>query len=635
MKQFHTRYLNFLSMSRSLAPLALGLLAILLNSLLAYSAYAAPVSTAKNLKNKLNNHPSPYLALHGSDPVAWQTWSNKIFDRARRENKLVYVSIGYFSCHWCHVMQKESYKNPAIAAVLNKYFIPVKVDRELHPALDNRLLEFIQSTRGYSGWPANVFITPEGYPLVGMVYVKPKNFLEILKKLHKQWGVQSTALGKLAKDASTKQTKTELSLGSDIAQGLGKKYIENFIKISMKSHDDLNGGFGQKSKFPNVPQLKAVLSYVKRTNNKKARNMLKLTLDRMASQGLRDHIRGGFSRYTVDTQWQTPHFEKMLYDNAQLAEIYLLASVYFKNSYYEQVARNTLDFLLNDMADKSGAFISSLSALDNKGVEGGYYLWDQKQLAKLLTAQELKLVKNMWSMQNAPTLSGHLPVQTLTQSEAAKKFGLTKSKVANIIRRVKTKLLKAQKSRRIPRDTKVLAAWNGLALKTFSMAGRLKGGEKYKKAAQSIRNYIINSLWRKNLARSVVAGKPLGTAGLQDYAQVSNGLYAWSKYHEPKDKKLVEKIVKRGWKLFYSKNGWQLAKNMVPGFAAREAMISDRALASPSASLIRVTLKLAEETGNKVLTNKAKTALNVAHKTLDEDPWWFATHIRTLYEMQK
>ncbi|VAW77927.1 Uncharacterized protein YyaL [hydrothermal vent metagenome] len=610
---------------------------LLLAYVLGDNSYSKGTShSSPQLQNTLNNHPSPYLALHGSDPVTWQSWSNKIFERARQENKLVYVSIGYFSCHWCHVMQRESYKNPAIAAILNKNFIPVKVDRELHPALDTRLLEFIQSTRGYSGWPANVFITPEGYPLIGMVYVRPKNFRAILSKLSMQWKSGSTALRKMAKAARSKQVDPEKSKGPNIQIGLGEKYIKNLAKVSLERADDMNGGFGQKAKFPNVSQLNALLSYVRRNNNQAVKSILKLTLDRMASQGLYDHIRGGFFRYTVDTQWQTPHFEKMLYDNAQLAELYIVASQYFKNAHYEKVARDTLDFMLRDMRDQTGALIASLSALDDKGQEGGYYLWQAKFLATLLTKWELMVVTEAWSLQNTPSLQGgYLPVISLNNTEVAQKLGLKVEQVISTIAQVKLKLLHAQKDRRLPKDGKLLAAWNGLALRSFSLAGQLDNGIKYKRAAKKIRDYIVKHLWRNgNLVRSVVSSKPLGTASLQDYAQVSRGLYVWAKLYSPQDLILLKKIILRGWELFYSQRGWQLAKNMVPGFSAREALISDRALPSPSASLIQVSLKIAQLKGDTALLSLAKSALNVENNTLAGDPWWFATHIQTLYELQ-
>jgi len=606
--------------------------------ILLLSSFTLSAKNSAPLRNQLLKHPSPYLALHGTDPVAWQSWSNKVFARAKRENKLVFVSIGYFSCHWCHVMQKESYKDKNIAATLNKYFIPVKVDRELNPALDQRLLEFVQATRGYSGWPANVFITPDGYPLVGMVYVKPKNFHAILHKLQQSWVSEPAKLGQMAKNAAKQLVKSEVSAGPDLKNGLGEKYIKSYVKISLKSADDLNGGFGQKAKFPNVPQLMALLSYIKNNNsNLKLKNFVKLTLDRMASQGLHDQLRGGFFRYAVDTQWLTPHFEKMLYDNAQLAELYLSAAKLYKNPEYEELARKTLDFIIKEMSSTSvGGFAASLSALDKKGVEGGYYLWHPKTLKKVLSKQEREVVKYAWGMEHAPHLPvGYLPVLTMTDAAVAKKLGLPKDKVAAILQQVRKKLLALQKSRKLPKDTKILAAWNGLALRTFSLAGKLKNGSKYKNVAKNIRDYIIHRLWKNGkLARSVVAGKPLGRAGLQDYAQVSLGLHTWSKLHAPEDRKLVRAIVYQAWKLFYAKQGWRLANNMVPGFAAREGMVSDGPIASPSASMIRVSWLLAKDSNDKVLMKKVRTALNVGHKALENEPWWFATHIRTLYELQ-
>ena len=313
-----------------------------------------------------------------------------------------------------------------------------------------------------------------------------------------------------------------------------------------------------------------------------------------------------------------------------------MAAKYFRNPHYEQVARQTLDFMIRELSDKSGAMIASLSALDKKGVEGGYYLWRPELLSRLLTSRELKAVRQVWGMMHAPSLqAGHLPVQSLSYAEAAKKIGMTASEVKRLMQSVRQKLLKAQSGRSLPRDTKVLAAWNGLALRSFSLAGQLPGGKKYRQVAQRIRDYIVKRLWRGNsLARSWVGSKPLGTAGLQDYAQVSSGLYLWAKLYAPGDKKLARKIARRGWQLFYSKQGWKLATDMVPGFAAAEPLISDRALPSPSASLIRVSLQLAKDTRDKRLKNMARSALNVADQTLASDPWWFATHIRTIYELQ-
>ena len=282
-------------------------------------------SQAQPLKNSLGNHPSPYLAMHGQDPVAWQQWGPKVFERARRENKLVFVSIGYFSCHWCHVMQRESYRNPEIARFINRHYIPVKVDRELRPALDTRLIEFVQQTRGYSGWPLNVFVTPEGYPLVGLVYLPPKNFLNLLTNLDRQWQQKRNELKRLARQYGENTGKPVRSDGPDFRMRV-REYYGLFIAEALSLGDDMAGGFGKQNKFPQSPQLLALLRAYELKPDKRVERFLRLTLDQMANRGLHDMLRGGFYRYVVDPSWDIPHFEKMLYDNAQLVEVYFRAN---------------------------------------------------------------------------------------------------------------------------------------------------------------------------------------------------------------------------------------------------------------------------------------------------------------------
>ncbi|MCK5385924.1 MAG: thioredoxin domain-containing protein, partial [Gammaproteobacteria bacterium] len=272
-----------------------------------FSADAAPFN------NTLKNHASPYLALHGTDPVAWQEWNKETVARAKREGKLIYVSSGYFSCHWCHVMQRESYKNAEVAQILNKYFIPVKVDREINSALDSHLIDFVERTQGRAGWPLNVFVTPDGYPLVGMTYVPTNNFIEILNNLKTRWQLERAVLEDIAKSA-TNELSTAVAEGSEnIADGLAKEYLKRFLLQADTMADDMSGGFGQQNKFPSYPQLNLMLMAYENTPEKPFKQFLLLTLNKMASQGLYDQLGGGFFRYTVDPIWQVPHFEKMLY----------------------------------------------------------------------------------------------------------------------------------------------------------------------------------------------------------------------------------------------------------------------------------------------------------------------------------
>ena len=357
-------------------------------------------------KNKLKDHPSPYLAMHGNDPVHWQVWDKAVFQRARQENKLLFVSIGYFACHWCHVMQRESFQNPETAKILNRDFIPIKVDRELQPALDTRLIEFVERTRGYAGWPLNVFITPEGYPLLGIVYLPTKDFSDLLVNMQQAWVEDMPGMKVMAESAAAMWQKSDRSTGPNLDARQIDVYRSAYIKQAMQTADQFQGGFGEDNKFPLVPQLTLLLQLYKEKGDQSLGEFIRLTLDKMASLGMNDHLRGGFYRYVVDPGWQIPHFEKMLYDNAQLVSLYLQAAELFDNNEYKVVASKTLDFMLRELSDQSGGMISSLSAIDNNNVEGGYYLWSDADLKQLLTPEELQLMKLHWGMQHVPTLEG-------------------------------------------------------------------------------------------------------------------------------------------------------------------------------------------------------------------------------------
>ena len=339
-------------------------------SLLVSTAAVAGLATGKAKQNSLYNHASPYLAMHGRDPVRWQPWNKQVVEQARQQDKLLFVSSGYFSCHWCHVMQRESYQNDTIAALLNKHFIPVKVDRELNSALDSHLIDFVTHTQGQAGWPLNVFITPDGYPLVGFTYAPPDNVIKILTSLEKEWRGKKQELKALAKAASDELSAAEVALSSTLPSDLAIGMMDIFVNQNFSYSDDMQGGYGQENKFPSVPKLATLLAIYQRKPNEQIKQYLHLTLHNMASQGLRDQLGGGFYRYVVDPGWQVPHFEKMLYDNALLAELYYKAAIVLEEPAYRTIANETLDFILKELNTSSAAYAASLSAVDDKGVEG-------------------------------------------------------------------------------------------------------------------------------------------------------------------------------------------------------------------------------------------------------------------------
>jgi hypothetical protein len=579
------------------------------------------------LTNQLTHHPSPYLAMHANDPVAWQDWNAAVMERARREGKLVYLSIGYFSCHWCHVMQRESYQNPEIAKFLNRHFIPVKVDRELEPALDARMIEFVEATRGQGGWPLNVFITPQGHPLFATLYSPPKEFLDVLVKLNELWAKEREGLGRLAQNAAV---KSEGPGRPEIDRTKARSYAAAVIKEALAQADDMHGGFGNQSKFPSVPQLDFLLARQSAEPNPKLKEFLSLTLDQMAHGGLNDHLGGGFFRYTVDPSWKTPHFEKMLYDNALLARLYLRAARVLGRPDYAVVARRTLDFMERELRTPAGGFSASLSAVDDKNVEGGYYLWTAEQLAGVLTPEELKLGRLAWSMTDAaPFDAGYLPLRNQSVAEVAAPLQIDPVKLETVLAQAMDKLWRARGQRQLPRDTKLLAGWNGLALSAYAEAARVTKEAKFQQRAQEIRQYLMQRLWDgKALKRAENAGRGLGAAALEDYAYVAEGLLTWARLTGKAEDYAQARIVAlSAWKRFYGAHGFRLSEDSLIQAEPGQDAITDGPMPSPSAVLLATSLAIADKTNDAGLRRQALAALNSGHKLLAQDPFWHATHI--------
>ena len=576
--------------------------------------------------NQLANHPSPYLAMHGEDPVQWQEWGQAAQQAAVKEDKLLFISSGYFSCHWCHVMQRESFSNPEVAAILNKHFIPVKVDRELNPALDARLIDFVENTRGYAGWPLNVFITPEGYPLVGMVYLPQEDFKSLLRKLTAEWQQRKGELKQLAAKATIELATPQVSESNRLAPQLGKVYTGYLLRHTFDLADELQGGIGQQNKFPMVPQLQVLLREYQRSKHERLGSFLQTTLDHMASQGLNDQLAGGFYRYAVDPAWQIPHFEKMLYDNAQLASLYLEADIAFQNQGYQAVAFQTLDFMLRELATPEGALAASLSAVDEQGIEGGYYLWQEAELAKLLSRDEMLVVKTIWGLAGSPELeAGYHFKQVMTPTQAARQLNMPLPRLQAELASAKKKLRQARAQRRIPKDNKKIAAWNGLALSALAQAVAIPAGEKYRPAASRLRDYLVKELWDGQQLHRVMTNKgAIGQAGLEDYAYVSKGLVDWAEVSgSQSDRLLAQKMIKQAWRLFYGKQGWQRTETMWLRYGSGDTLLSDGVMPSASAVLIGASLRF----NDKSLARQAMRALNVGESEISLGPFWYATQI--------
>jgi uncharacterized protein YyaL (SSP411 family) len=593
---------------------------------------AAPLLADRN--NQLANHASPYLAMHAQDPVQWQEWGQAAHQAAAQEDKLLFVSSGYFSCHWCHVMQRESFSNPEIAALLNKHFIPVKVDRELNPALDSKLISFVERTRGYAGWPLNVFITPDGYPLYGLVYMPPQDFKTMLLKLTTEWQQRRTELKQLAAQATNELATPQISNSHSLPANLGEEYTKYLLAHTFDLADELQGGFGQQNKFPMVPQLQVLLAEYQRNKFERLGDFLQTTLDHMASQGLNDQLGGGFYRYAVDPAWQIPHFEKMLYDNAQLAGLYLQAAAVFNEPHYQTIAFQTLDFMLHELATPTGGLAASLSAVDEQGVEGGYYLWRDAELAKVLSQDELAVVKKIWGIAGVPELeAGHHFRQVMTPKDAAKALNISLSRLQSEFDSAQKKLRQVRSQRRLPKDDKTIAAWNGLALSALAQAMTTPAGEKYRPAATRLRDYLVKALWDgQQLHRVMTKQGSIGQAGLEDYAYVSQGLLDWAEVSgRQQDRELAYAMIKQAWRLFYGKQGWQRTETMWLRYGVGETVLADGVMPAPSAVLIASSLSFNDES----LEQQAVRALNVGDSEISVEPFWNATQIGVIRGYQE
>ncbi|MBL1274902.1 MAG: thioredoxin domain-containing protein [Ectothiorhodospiraceae bacterium] len=594
-------------------------------------------------ENRLTGHDSPYLAMHGDDPVEWHDWSAEVLEQAKKQNKLLFVSIGYFACHWCHVMQRESYRDPQVAKILNKGFISVKVDRELNPALDAYLIDFVMRTRGAAGWPLNVFLTPDGNPLVGLTYLPKDRFLTLLMELQQQWETAPAYLTQAAARAAAAMKGQPALPDPALKPDDARRYETIFLQQAMQLGDEMEGGFGEQTKFPMVPQLDSLLSAYQRKPIPQLKAFLTLTLDRMASQGMRDHLGGGFYRYTTDPGWQTPHFEKMLYDNALLSGLYLRAAKVFNRVDYENIGRETLDFMLVKMRrplvgqNTPGAMVASFSAVDAAGVEGGYYLWETETLLGILSREEYALMKILWGLEGQSLFdAGYLARLQMTLGEAADALKIEASLAQKRYQSAREKLLKVRGRRNLPVDDKRLAAWNGLALTALVQGAQLSGGEKYKRAAHGVRDYIVNSLWDgSRLLRAKARSKKgeLGQAGLEDYAFAAEGLLAWSVLTDNNsDLQLAARWVKDGWRRFHDDTGWRLSdQTLLPsGFGV--PVLDESPLPSPSTTLLRISLEIASRTGDKMLMARTKKALVAGHVQLKQAAFDYPSQVNLLAE---
>jgi len=461
----------------------------------------------KKHTNRLAREKSPYLLQHAHNPVDWFAWNQEAFAKARAENKPVFLSIGYSTCHWCHVMERESFEDGKIGALLNKHFVSIKVDREERPDVDKIYMTFAQSTTGSGGWPLNVFLTPELKPFFGGTYFPPDarhgrpSFSQLLQQITGLWDERKM---EIAASADEIHARLELMTAREAKDNfpLTPETLKRAAEMFQAAYDSVNGGFGGAPKFPQpgIPLL--VLRAAKRFGDAAAVKMAGHTCDRMTAGGIHDQLGGGFARYAVDADWLVPHFEKMLYDNAQLVQLYLDAFLVSGEARHARTGRDILDYVLRDMTHPEGGFFSAEDA-DSEGHEGKFYCWTKAELSQLLTVEEFNVAADFFGITAEGNFVDHshpTPLAGQNVLSVVNPIGTDGDTAAcpdiELLGSAKLKMLAARAKRIRPQlDDKVLASWNGLMLGAFARASVVLGDEKYRVAAEQNLSFIREKLW--------------------------------------------------------------------------------------------------------------------------------------------
>jgi uncharacterized protein YyaL (SSP411 family) len=481
--------------------------------------------------NRLAQETSPYLLQHQDNPVEWYPWGTEALERARAEQKPILASIGYSACHWCHVMAHECFEDPSIAEQMNASFINIKIDREERPEIDAIYMTAVQAMSGHGGWPLNVFLTPEGVPFFGGTYWPPRDargmpgFPRVLQAIADAWTHDRDNL--LANATKLHQYLKQSSSAAPEAGTLSEAITDTALGNLEAQFDAQYGGFGGAPKFPQGSVLEFLLHHHRRTGSDRALGMLTLTLDRMAAGGIYDHLGGGFARYSVDAVWLVPHFEKMLYDNAQLMSIYLDAWRITGTQRYRDVVAEIATWLLREMRSPDGGFYSALDA-DSEGVEGKFYVWSASEIDALLEPEAADLVRLRYGVTKEGNFEGHsILFENRSVDEIATDTGRPHAEVRATIDAAKRTLLGARSQRVRPgTDDKVIVSWNGLMIGALADAGLALGRPDLIDAARAAASLIIGSGKddEGHLCRTLKGGEARGTGVLEDYAALAGGL---------------------------------------------------------------------------------------------------------------
>ena len=579
------------------------------------------------MPNRLIEETSPYLLQHAHNPVDWYPWGEEALRHAREQGKPIFLSIGYSACHWCHVMEHESFESAETAKLMNENFINIKVDREERPDLDQVYMTAVQHLTGSGGWPLTVFLTPEGKPFYGGTYFPPED-REGLPGLRRLLQAVAQAYGQKRNELARSADQLQQQLQGLQVPQIGSPPTDDVLDMAysrlQRSFDYQNGGFGTAPKFPQPMIHEFLLRYYQRTRASVALQMVELSLTRMARGGIYDQVGGGFHRYSTDAQWLVPHFEKMLYDNALLSRLYLHVYQATGKAFYRQIAQETLDYVLREMTLPLGGFGSAQDA-DSEGVEGRYYVWTTQEIANTL-GKEAEMVGTYYGVTPDGNFEGK-NILHVDQDPAqfASGAGLSPDALRDLLERARQGLLAEREKRGRPgRDEKALTAWNGLMMGTFAEASNILARQDYRRVAESSAAFLLRSLKQGRwLLRSFKDGQAKVWGYLDDYAALIDGLLA---LHEAtfqhrwlaEARSLADTMIEEFWdeaeRVFFDSGRHHEA------LFIRPRDVSDNVMPSGSSHATQVLLRLAAVTGKRDYAQLATAGLHSMRSMMLEYP---------------
>jgi uncharacterized protein YyaL (SSP411 family) len=580
--------------------------------------------------NRLATETSPYLRQHQHNPVDWDPWGEEALTRAREEQKPILVSIGYSSCHWCHVMAHESFEHPQIARFMNDHFVNIKVDREERPDIDAIYMSAVQAMSGQGGWPLNVFVTPDGVPFFGGTYWPPRDhapmpgFPRVLQTLATAWATDRANL--LANAQRLGDYLRRASEANPDPGSLTPQLARNAAAAAWKSFDQRWGGFGGAPKFPQPSVLRFLLRHHRREHDPRALTMVRQTLDRMAAGGIHDQLGGGFARYSVDERWHVPHFEKMLYDNAQLLELYADLWTVTGEPRYRHVAAGIVAWAEREMRYEHGGFAAALDA-DSEGVEGKFYAWSPEEVDAILEPEAADLVKLHYGITSPGSFEGKTVLQVVCPvDELAQHTGKRAAEIVTTLEEARSLLLEARERRVRPgRDDKVIAGWNGLMIRALARSGNACDEPTWVEMASGAATFVMSHMRREDgaLARSWNEGQTRGDGVLEDYAAMALGLVA-----------LYEATAERSWldsarelvesTLAHFRHdggvGFYDISDRAEGLVTRPRELTDGATPSGNGLMAEAMFVFGVIEQNVALTAEATALVEMVAKPMEEHP---------------